>query len=260
MCIHYEHTWLRSIAYIIEFGVIKMSEVIIIGSGPAGLTAAIYCARAALKPIVVAGGQVGGQLTTTTVIENWPGFVEGIDGPKLMQDMQKQAEHVGAEFIYGSVLKIEKVAEHKFKIHLDNNTTLETKAVIVATGASAITLPLPKLKELMGYGISTCAVCDGFFYRGKPVAIIGGGDSAMEEATYLSKMCSSVTLVHRRDKFRASKAMQDRVLANPKINIIYNTEVVDTESNEHGLTAVVLQNNDGAKTILPVDGLFMVPF
>jgi thioredoxin reductase (NADPH) len=232
-----------------------MENVVIIGSGPAGLTAGIYTSRAALNPLLIAGLQPGGQLTTTSIVENWPGTPEGVDGNKLMQDMRSQAEKYGTRVINGTVMKIEKIAGG-FRIETDS-APLETKTIIVATGASAITLPLPNKDKLMGYGLSTCAVCDGFFYRNKSVAVVGGGDSAMEEAHYLAKLASSVTLVHRRDKFRASKAMQEKVFNNPKIKIIWNTEVVDTLSDSSGLTGIVMKNQNGETSQLKVDGLFM---
>jgi len=233
-----------------------MEKVVIIGSGPAGLTSAIYTARAALGPLVVEGVQPGGQLTTTTVIENWPGFEDGIDGNKLMQDMRKQAEKVGARFDSGTIVKIEKKDGH-FEIQREYDTPILAQTVIVATGAKALTLPLPNVAKLMGYGVSTCAVCDGFFYKNKVVVVVGGGDSAMEEAMYLSKMASQVTLIHRRDKFRASKSMQERVLANPKIKILYSTELLEMKANDQGLYAIVIQNLAGEKTEMPLDGLFM---
>lgn len=236
-----------------------MEKVVIIGSGPAGLTAAIYTARAALEPLVIAGLQPGGQLTTTSIVENWPGAgPEGIDGNELMQKMRAQAEHMGARFQDGRVVKVEKAASGSgFVVTLDD-AHIHTKTVLVATGASAITLPLPNKDKLMGYGLSTCAVCDGFFYRGKKVAVVGGGDSAMEEASYLAKLASEVTLIHRRDAFRASKTMQERVKANPKIKIVYNTEVVDTRSDAQGLTGIVTSNLVTKETgELAVDGLFM---
>ena len=232
-----------------------MENVVIIGSGPAGLTAGIYASRAALNPILIAGLQPGGQLTTTSIVENWPGTPEGVDGNKLMQDMRAQAEKYGTRIKHGTVSRIEKISGG-FRIESDDGV-LETKAIIVATGASAITLPLPNKDKLMGYGLSTCAVCDGFFYRNKSVAVIGGGDSAMEEAHYLAKLASNVTLIHRRDKFRASKAMQDKVFNNPKIKIIWNTEVVDTLSDSTGLTGIVMKNQNGETSELKVDGLFM---
>ena len=234
-----------------------MEQIVIIGSGPAGLTAAIYCARAALSPLVISGLQPGGQLTTTTIIENWPGFVEGIDGNKLMNDMRAQAEHVGARIHSSVISQIEKTKSGTLLLKREGEEDIETKAVIIATGASALTLPLPNKDKLMGYGLSTCAVCDGFFYRNKKVAVAGGGDSAIEEATYLAKLASSVTLIHRRDQFRASKAMQERVFNNPKVKIIYNTEVVDTKSDSQGLTGIILKDKDGKKSELDVDGFFM---
>jgi thioredoxin reductase (NADPH) len=232
-----------------------MENVVIIGSGPAGLTAGIYTSRAALNPILIAGLQPGGQLTTTSIVENWPGTPEGVDGNKLMQDMRAQAEKYGTRIVHGTVEKIEKTSKG-FNVIMDGES-IATKAVIVATGASAITLDLPNKDKLMGYGLSTCAVCDGFFYRNKAVAVVGGGDSAMEEAHYLAKLASSVTLIHRRDKFRASKAMQEKVLNNPKIKVIWNTEVVDTLSDNSGLTGIVMKNAQGERSELAVDGLFM---
>lgn len=234
-----------------------MEKLVIIGAGPAGLTAAIYGARAALEPVVVTGMQPGGQLTTTTVVENFPGFPTGIDGNELMGNMQAQATHAGARFESASVTGIERLPQGEFAIHLDSDTTLTAKAVIVATGASAITLDLPGKDKLMGYGLSTCAVCDGFFYRNKRVAVVGGGDSAAEESLYLAKMASEVTLVVRRDKLRASKAMQEKVLGNPKIKVLWNTQVIDTRRNEQGLTGIVIQNQDGKTADIEVDGLFM---
>ena len=233
-----------------------MEKVVIIGSGPAGLTAAIYCARASLQPLIIEGNQPGGQLTTTSVIENWPGFEHGIDGNKLMADMRNQAIHVGARIDTGMVSSIEK--SNHFTIHLDSKKTIETKTIIVATGASAIKLPLPQIDALIGYGVSTCAVCDGFFYKNKKVAVVGGGDSAMEESLYLAKLASEVHLIHRKDTFRASKTMQDRVLNHPKIKVTWNSEVADLLKDSQGLTGLVLRNlNTQATENLSVDGLFM---
>ncbi|MBX9703620.1 MAG: FAD-dependent oxidoreductase, partial [Silvanigrellaceae bacterium] len=172
--------------------------------------------------------------------------------------MRQQAENVGARFILSSVSALSKTGEHEFTLQLDNEKQLKTKSVIVATGASALTLALPSKEKLMGYGLSTCAVCDGFFYKNKKVAVVGGGDSAMEEALYLAKLASSVTLIHRKDKFKASKAMQEKVFAHPKIEIIWNTEVVDTTANEKGLTGIILKNlHDNQLKTREVDGLFM---
>ncbi len=235
-----------------------MEEIVIVGSGPAGLTAAIYTARAALKPLLISGMQPGGQLTTTSIVENYPGFSEGVDGNKLMQEMRLQAEKMGCRFQNGEVRKAERLPD-KTGIRLSiGENSIDTKALIVATGASALTLDLPQKDKLMGYGLSTCATCDGFFYRGKPVAVVGGGDSAMEEASYLAKLASEVTLIHRRDAFRASKTMQDRVLKNEKVKVIWNTEVVDTTANEQGLTGLILKNKPtGESSEIKVDGLFM---
>jgi thioredoxin reductase (NADPH) len=237
-----------------------MENVIVVGSGPAGLTSAIYTARAALNPLVVAGLQPGGQLTTTSIVENWPGAgPEGVDGNKLMTDMRAQAEHMGAKFAHGTVEGIKVLSDAKgnyFELNLDSKP-MQTRAIIVATGASAITLNLPNESKLMGYGLSTCAVCDGFFYRNKKVAVVGGGDSAMEEASYLAKLAAEVTLIHRSETFRASKTMQERVFQNPKIKVIRNASVVDTTANEKGLTGILVKHNSGGTINLEVDGLFM---
>ena len=233
-----------------------MRNTLIIGSGPSGLTAAIYTARAALAPLVIEGPQPGGQLTTTTIVENWPGAAKGIDGNELMRGMREQALHMGAEITSGLVQKIVPLPGG-FSVVCDDGKEWHTKSVIVATGASALTLPLPQKDKLMGYGLSTCAVCDGFFYRNKKVAVVGGGDSAMEEAMYLSKLAAEVTLIHRRDKFRASKAMQDRVIASPKIKVILNTDIVDTTANEQGLTGIVVEPKNAARYVIQIDGLFM---
>lgn len=243
----------------VNFGHLKglnMENVVIIGSGPAGLTSAIYTARAALAPIVIAGLQPGGQLTTTSIVENWPGFREGVDGNQLMQDMRAQAEHMGARFEHGTVTGIERAGKN-FKVIFDGGS-IDCRAVIVATGATALTLNLPNKEKLMGYGLSTCATCDGFFYRNKKVAVVGGGDSAMEEASYLSKLASEVTLIHRSESFRASKVMVDRVKQNSKIKMMLNAHVVDTTSNDQGLTGIVVEDSKTkAKSTLGVDGLFM---
>ena len=245
-----------------------MEKLVIIGSGPAGLTAAIYAARASLNPIVIAGLQPGGQLTTTSIVENWPGAgPEGIDGNKLMAQMRAQAEHMGARFTEGRVIAVAEAGEKEgrptYHVQLDDET-IASECIIVATGASAITLKLPNEAKLMGYGLSTCAVCDGFFYRNKKVAVVGGGDSAMEEATYLSKLAAEVTLIHRREKFRASKTMQDRVKANPKIKVITSSEVFDTTADAKGLTGIKIRQIDeqgkvtsNEVTTIDVDGLFM---
>ena len=229
--------------------------MIIIGSGPAGLTSAIYAARAALNPVLVEGAEPGGQLTTTSIVENFPGFEKGIQGPELMTQMRKQAENVGTEFKRGRVKTVEKT-KSGFRV-VTEKESLDTETLIIATGASAITLPLPNLEKLMGYGISTCAVCDGFFYKGKKVAVIGGGDSAMEQALYLARIATEVFLIHRKNEFRASKIMQEKVLQNKSIKVIWKTNVVDTKSDNSGLTGLILKSNEGQSSELEVDGLFM---
>jgi thioredoxin reductase (NADPH) len=233
-----------------------MIDVTIVGTGPAGLTAAIYAARGGFKPVVFAGIQHGGQLTTTTEIENWPGHPHGIMGPQLMNDMTAQAERFGAEIVYDEITKVDFSGKtHKLWA---GSKEIESKVVIIATGATAKTLGLPNEDKLMGRGVSTCATCDGFFYKGKRVAIVGGGDSAMEEATYLAKLCSEVVLIHRRDVWRASSIMLERARANPKITFMVPWEPVDLLSNDHGLSGVKIKNSENGKVEdLKVDGFFM---
>ncbi len=231
-------------------------DVAIIGTGPAGLTAAIYSARAALKPIIFAGIQHGGQLTTTTDVENFPGFEHGILGPKLMADMTAQAERVGAEVKYEQITKVD-FSSQPLKLWTDDSE-YHAKAVIIATGATAKTLGLPQEAGLMGRGLSTCATCDGFFYKGKKVAVIGGGDSAMEEATYLAKICGEVVLVHRRHEFRASAIMLERARKTKNIKFMVPYDVESLTSDKSGLTGAILKNTETGKTEeLKVDGLFM---
>lgn len=234
---------------------IEVKDVVIVGTGPAGLTAAIYCARASLKPVIYAGLQHGGQLTTTTDVENFPGFENGIMGPKLMADMTAQAERFGTEVLYEMVTKVDLSGDIK-KLWL-GDTEVHAKAVIISTGATARTLGLANEKELMGRGLSTCATCDGFFYRGKKVAVIGGGDSAMEEASYLAKLADEVYLIHRRDYFRASEIMVDRAKADPKIKFMVPYGVTETLYNDMGLTGIKLKNTEtGKEEDLMIDGLF----
>jgi len=197
-------------------------DVIILGSGPAGLTAAVYAARANLSPLLIDGSQPGGQLTLTTDVENFPGFPNGIMGPQLIQDMRAQAERFGTQFLQGHISKVD-LQVRPFRLTVDDEDTLKTRTLIISTGASANLLGLPSESRLMGHGVSTCATCDGFFFRGKEIAVIGGGDSAVEEATFLTKFASKVTLIHRRDKLRASKIMQDRAMNNEKIAFQWNS-------------------------------------
>ncbi|QIF05555.1 thioredoxin-disulfide reductase [Roseimicrobium sp. ORNL1] len=220
-----------------------MENVIIIGTGCAGYTAAIYTARANLNPLMLAGTQPGGQLTTTTEVENFPGFPEGIQGPDLMMKMQEQAEKFGARMEYTHVESVKKTAEGHFDVQIEGGKVLQSKTVIVATGASPRHLGLPNEKSLIGRGLTSCATCDGAFYRNVPVAVIGGGDSAAEEATFLTRFASTVYLIHRRDELRASKIMADRALANPKIKPIWNSTVSQYLTDEKGeVRAVELLN------------------
>jgi thioredoxin reductase (NADPH) len=230
-------------------------SLIIIGSGPAGFTAGIYAARADLAPLIFEGIQPGGQLTITTDVENFPGFPEGIMGPDLMDAMRKQAHRFGATSLYEMVKEVD-LSFRPFTLRTDSET-FTCDALIVATGASAKTGKLPNEAELMGHGLSACATCDGFFFRGKEVVVVGGGDSAMEEAHFLTKFASKVTVVHRRNEFRASKAMQHRVLNHPKIEVVWNSSVVElVGTKETGLTAVTLENTDGQRSTLEAQGLF----
>src|SRR6478752_3266715 len=231
-----------------------MRNVVIIGSGCAGNTAAIYTARANLKPLVVSGHEAGGQLSLTSLVENFPGFPEGINGPDLVENMKKQAENFGAEFVYGSVTAVD-FSRRPFRLDIDGEWH-ETRTVIIASGASARWLNLPSEQKLIGKGVSSCATCDGFFYRGKKIMVIGGGDSAMEEANFLTRFGEEVTLVHRRDAFRASKIMLDRARANPKIKFLTNTVVEEVHDlKENLVTAVKLRNTEsGAVWEQAVDG------
>ena len=234
-----------------------LHNVIIIGSGPAGLTAALYAARANLRPIVVEGLEAGGQLMITTAVENFPGFRDGILGPDLMAEMRAQAERFGAEIVRGNVTAVD-LRRAPFTITTDEGS-LHSRTVILATGASANLLGLPSERALMGHGVSTCATCDGFFFRGKPIAVVGGGDSAVEEATFLTRFASQVTLVHRRDTLRASKIMQDKAFANPKIAFEWDSEVVDVRDPAAGVVSGLTLRNvkTGAVKTLDVDGVFV---
>ena len=235
-----------------------MENVIIIGTGCAGYTAAIYTARANLTPLLLSGTQPGGQLTTTTEVENWPGSPEGIMGPDLMMKMQEQAEKFGARITYASVESIERLANGSFKLFAGSET-FEAKTVIIATGAAPRHLGIPGEQKLIGHGLTSCATCDGSFYRDVPVCVIGGGDSACEEATFLTRFASKVYLIHRRDELRASKIMADRALANPKIEPIWNSTVSEYLTDEKGeMRAVTLKNLiDGAEKELEVACVFV---
>ena len=232
-------------------------KVVIIGSGPAGLTAALYTARANLAPLVVEGLEAGGQLMITTAVENFPGFQDGIMGPDLMANMRAQAERFGAVMRRGNVTSV-KLDADPFEIVTEDGL-LKARTVIVSTGASARLLGLPSERALMGHGVSTCATCDGFFFRGRPIAVVGGGDSALEEAIFLTRFASHVTLIHRRDTLRASKIMQDKAFANPKIAFEWDTEVLDVRDPEAGaLSSVLLRNlKTGAEKELAIEGLFV---
>jgi len=234
----------------------NVHDVVIVGTGPAGLTAAIYTARGGFPPVVYAGMQHGGQLTTTTEVENWPGHKDGIMGPNLMNEMTAQAERFGAKLVYEEITKVDFSSK---PLRLWAGTTeIKAKTVIIATGATAKTLNLPNEAKLMGRGLSTCATCDGFFFKNKPVAVVGGGDSAMEEANYLAKLASVVYLIHRRDVFRASNIMLDRAKNNPKIKFMVPYEPVEPLFNEQGVTGVRLKNATTGKTEdIQVDALFM---
>ena len=234
-----------------------MRQIVIIGSGPAGYTAAIYAARANLKPLVIASSvEFGGELMKTTDVENFPGFPDGIMGPDLMMKMQAQAERFGAEIVYDDVTELELAGDVK-KIHLGDGTVEEALTVIYATGSEYRKLGLPDETRLSGYGVSWCATCDGAFFKQKKVAVIGGGDSALEEATFLTRFADVVYLVHRRDAFRASAAMQDRAFADPKIQVLWNQEVAHIYGDEK-VTGIGLTNTvDGSETTLDVQGVFV---
>jgi thioredoxin reductase (NADPH) len=233
-------------------------KVLIIGSGPAGLTAALYAARANLSPMLVEGLEAGGQLTLTSLVENFPGFRAGIQGPDLMEEMRLQAAHFGTEIVQGNVSRAD-LSKSPFAIELADGRRVTTQTLIIATGASARWLEIGSDRKLAGRGVSTCATCDGYFFRNKPIAVIGGGDSAMEEAIYLARLASKVTVIHRRDSLRASKIMQDKALANPKIEFIWDSEIAEVKDVGKGeVTGLLVRNlKTGHLSDVALDGVFI---
>ena len=232
-------------------------KVLIIGSGPAGYTAAIYAARAGLKPVLYTGGQPGGQLTITNDVENFPGYADGIKGPEMMVDLQKQAERFGTKVHYGLVTSVD-FSGWPHKVVVDDKQEITAEAVIIATGATAKYLGIPSETKFANNGVSACAVCDGYFYRGKEVAVVGAGDSAAEESTYLANLCTKVHLIVRRDEMRASKIMQKRVTNTPNIEIHWNTETDEILGGNNGVTGVrIVNNKTGEKKELPIQGFFL---
>ena len=237
----------------------RHARVIVLGSGPAGYTAAIYAARAMLQPLVIAGIQPGGQLTITTDVENYPGFAKGIQGPALMDEMKAQAEHMGSEVINDTITSVT-LASRPIKLVGDSGTIYTCDALIIATGAQARWLGLPSEKKFQGFGVSACATCDGFFYRGRKVLVVGGGNTAVEEALFLTNFASEVTVVHRRDSFRGERILQNRLFAHPKIKVIWDSELADVLGTEEpkGVTTARIRNvKTGATTDLSVDGIFV---
>lgn len=229
---------------------------LIIGGGPAGYTAAIYASRAGLNPVVYEGMEPGGQLTTTTIVENFPGFPEGVDANQLMTDMRAQAARFGADIRRGAVTSVD-FSSRPFKLTIDSDTLIEAQAVIIATGATAKYLGLPSEQEFRGMGVSACATCDGFFYRKKDVAVVGGGDTACEEATYLANLCNKVYMIVRRDVFRASQAMQDKVRNTPNIEILWNCNTQEILGDASGVTGARLVRKDGKVFDIRIDGFFL---
>ena len=231
-------------------------KVLIIGSGPAGYTAAIYAARAGLKPILYTGGEPGGQLTTTTEVENFPGYPEGIDGPRMMMDLQAQAERFGTEVRFGMITSVD-FSDYPLKVVADEKHDIIAEAVIISTGASAKYIGLESEKEFLNKGVSACAVCDGYFYKDMEVAVVGGGDSAAEEATYLANLCPKVYLLVRRDELRASQIMQARVKQKENVEILWNTEVEEILGSEDVEAMRVINNKTGEKREIPIKGFFL---
>jgi len=237
----------------------KHAKLIILGSGPAGYTAAIYAARAMLKPVVIQGNQPGGQMTITTDVENYPGFADVIQGPWLMEQMQAQAEHVGTEFVMDHIAKVD-LARRPFRLEGDSGDSYSCDALIIATGAQARWLGTPSEEKFKGHGVSACATCDGFFFKGKRVVVVGGGNTAVEEALFLTNFASKVTIVHRRDSFRAERIMQDRLFKNPKIEVVWNSVVHEVTGSDEpkAVTGVKLRNvKTGKISPLAADGVFI---
>ncbi len=229
---------------------------LIIGGGPAGYTAAIYASRAGLNPVLYEGMEPGGQLTTTTVVENFPGFPQGVDANQLMADIRAQAVRFGADIRRGTITSVD-FSERPFRLTVDGETVIEAMAVIIATGAAAKYLGLPSERQFRGQGVSACATCDGFFYRKKDVAVVGGGDTACEEATYLANICNKVYMIVRRDVFRASQAMRDRVMNTPNIEILWNCNTREVLGDDSGVTGVRIERKDGKVFDIKVDGFFL---
>ncbi|MBC8319613.1 MAG: thioredoxin-disulfide reductase [Bacteroidetes bacterium] len=239
----------------------EKTKCLIIGSGPAGYTAAIYAARADLRPIVYEGMEPGGQLTTTTEVDNFPGYPDGVEGPKMMEDLKKQAERFGSNIRWGMVTNVD-TSQRPFKVSIDDGNELLADTIIIATGATAQYLGLESEERFKGGGVSACATCDGFFYKGKDVAVVGGGDTAAEEATYLANIVNKVYLIHRRDELRASKAMVNRVMKTPNIEVLWDTEVKEIVGTEQGFTkalngAIVFNNKTGEERKIDIDGFFV---
>ncbi len=239
----------------------ETTKCLIIGSGPAGYTAAIYASRADLKPIVYEGMEPGGQLTTTTEVDNFPGYPEGIDGPKLMEDLKNQATRFGAESRWGMITDID-TTKRPFNVKIDDGTELLAETIIIATGATAQYLGLESEEEFKGGGVSACATCDGFFYKGKPIAVVGGGDTAAEEATYLANLASKVYMIHRRDELRASKVMANKVLNTPNIEMLWDSEVKEVVGEKQGFTkalngAIVVNKKTGEERKIDIEGFFV---
>ncbi len=231
-------------------------QLLIIGSGPAGYTAAIYACRANIKAVVYEGIQPGGQLTQTTEVENFPGYPQGVQGQQMMDDFRAQAERFGADIRFGIVTKAD-FSQRPFRAQIDDEKWVEADAVIIATGATARYLGLESEEKFKGQGVSACATCDGFFYRGKDVAVVGGGDTACEEATYLASLCRKVYMIVRRNVFRASKAMQERVFNTPNIEVLWEHQTKEILGNEMGVTGVLLRRNDGVEKKIDIDGFFL---